>query len=171
MQITIKNLNQYFDSVRDQEIQLPLSQEAALLRLAERQAGREEELAQARQQAAQAQEQAEDLTQDLALSHQQVAALKEVRTFYTAIRCQKHATIAQQSKPKPSTQVQTIKALIQSHQFALLNCKPEPSHSQCFHLYQCSPVAKVQSPWRYQEKPVQLVTPTPCSHLPCLTVC
>lgn len=55
-------------------------QEAALLRLAERQAGREEELAQARQQAAQAQDQAEELTQDLALSQQQVAALKEVHS-------------------------------------------------------------------------------------------
>lgn len=53
-------------------------QEAALLRLAERQAGREEELAQARQRAAQAEEQAEDLAQDLALHQQQVAALKEV---------------------------------------------------------------------------------------------
>ena len=53
-------------------------QEAALLRLAERQAGREEELAEARQRAAQAEEQAEDLAQDLALHQQQVAALKEV---------------------------------------------------------------------------------------------
>ena len=58
-----------------------LLQEATLLRLAERQAGREEELAQARQRAAQAEEQAEDLAQDLTIHQQQVAALKEVRNL------------------------------------------------------------------------------------------
>ena len=53
-------------------------QESALLRLAERQAGREEELAQAHQRASQAEAKAEDLDQDVALLQQQVAALKEV---------------------------------------------------------------------------------------------
>lgn len=53
-------------------------QEAALLRLAERQAGREEELAQARQRAEQAELRAEDLEQDLSQMQQQVAVLKEV---------------------------------------------------------------------------------------------
>ena len=54
-------------------------QESALLRLAERQAGREEELAEAHQRASQAEAKAEDLDQDLTLLQQQVAALKEVR--------------------------------------------------------------------------------------------
>ena len=53
-------------------------QESALLRLAERQAGREEELAQAHQRASQAEARADDLDQDVALLQQQVAALKEV---------------------------------------------------------------------------------------------
>lgn len=53
-------------------------QESALLRLAERQAGREEELGQAHQRARQAEARADDLDQDVALLHQQVAALKEV---------------------------------------------------------------------------------------------
>ena len=54
------------------------AQESALLRLAERQAGREEELAQAQQQAKEAEVRSEDLEQDVALLQQQVAALKEV---------------------------------------------------------------------------------------------
>lgn len=49
-----------------------------MLRLAERQAGREEELAEAHQRAKQAEARAEDLDQDVALLQQQVAALKEV---------------------------------------------------------------------------------------------
>ncbi len=53
-------------------------QESALLRLAERQAGREEELAEARKRAQEAEVRAEDLAQDLTLLQQQVAALKEV---------------------------------------------------------------------------------------------
>lgn len=53
-------------------------QESALLRLAERQAGREEELGQAHQRARQAEARADDLDQDVALLQQQVAALKEV---------------------------------------------------------------------------------------------
>ena len=60
-------------------------QESALLRLAERQAGREEELAQAHQQARQAQARAQDLDQDVALLQQQVAALKEVRLLLPCI--------------------------------------------------------------------------------------
>ena len=53
-------------------------QESALLRLAERQAGREEELAEARKQAEEADARTEDLAQDISLLQQQVAALKEV---------------------------------------------------------------------------------------------
>ncbi|KAA6417667.1 MAG: hypothetical protein FRX49_12355 [Trebouxia sp. A1-2] len=53
-------------------------QESALLRLAERQAGREEELADARKRAEEAEVKVEDLAQDLTLLQQQVAALKEV---------------------------------------------------------------------------------------------
>ena len=48
------------------------------MRLAERQAGREEELTEARKRAEQAEVKAEDLEQDLTLLQQQVAALKEV---------------------------------------------------------------------------------------------
>ena len=55
-----------------------LQQESALLRLAERQAGREEELAQAHKRARQAEVRVEDLEQDVSLLQQQVAALKEV---------------------------------------------------------------------------------------------
>ena len=63
-------------------------QESALLRLAERQAGREEELAEARKRAEEAEVRAEDLAQDLTLLQQQVAALKEVtaKTFSCAIQ-------------------------------------------------------------------------------------
>ena len=57
---------------------LDVWQESALLRLAERQAGREEELVQAHRRASQAEARAEDLDQDVALLQQQVAALKEV---------------------------------------------------------------------------------------------
>ncbi|KAL3137456.1 hypothetical protein ABBQ38_004747 [Trebouxia sp. C0009 RCD-2024] len=53
-------------------------QESALLRLAERQAGRDEQLAQAHQRASQAEVRVEDLEQDVGLLQQQVAALKEV---------------------------------------------------------------------------------------------
>lgn len=53
-------------------------QESALLRLAERQAGREEEVGQAHQRARQAEARADDLDQDVTLLQQQVAALKEV---------------------------------------------------------------------------------------------
>lgn len=53
-------------------------QESALLRLAERQAGREEELAEARKRAEEAEVRTEDLAQDLTLLQQQVVALKEV---------------------------------------------------------------------------------------------
>jgi len=53
-------------------------QESALLRLAERQAGREEELEEARKRADEAEVRSEDLAQDVTLLQQQVAALKEV---------------------------------------------------------------------------------------------
>lgn len=53
-------------------------QESALLRLAERQAGREEQVAAAHQRAAQAELRVQDLEQDVTLLQQQVAALKEV---------------------------------------------------------------------------------------------
>ena len=49
-----------------------------MLRLAERQAGREEELAAAQKRAEEAEVRAEDLAQDVTLLQQQVAALKEV---------------------------------------------------------------------------------------------
>ena len=62
-------------------------QESALLRLAERQAGREEELAEARKQAEEADVRAEDLAQDVSLLQQQVAALKEVSLFFLYVPC------------------------------------------------------------------------------------
>lgn len=57
--------------------------------MAERQAKREEELAQAHHRASQAEARAEDLDQDLALVQQQVAALKEVSLLlpFLSIAC------------------------------------------------------------------------------------
>lgn len=62
-------------------------QESALLRLAERQAGREEELAEARKQAEEADARTEDLAQDVSLLQQQVAALKEVSLYLLFVFC------------------------------------------------------------------------------------
>jgi len=66
-------------------------QESALLRLAERQAGREEELAEARKRAQEAEVRAEDLAQDLTLLQQQVAALKEVTAWKLPYAIRLHA--------------------------------------------------------------------------------
>lgn len=67
-----------------------MQQESALLRLAERQAGREEQVAQAQQRARQAEVRVEDLQQDVALLQQQVAALKEVSPLLLTGHCPHH---------------------------------------------------------------------------------
>ena len=56
-------------------------QEAHLLRLAERQAQRDEELAEARRRASELEAEVSDLTREMELRQEQEAALKEVSVF------------------------------------------------------------------------------------------
>lgn len=59
-------------------IEVRLSQESTLLRLAERQAGREEELQAAREKAAELEAELGDLQREVELRQEQEQALKEV---------------------------------------------------------------------------------------------